>query len=157
MTGSYLLTKESIPTLLTPALIQVIAAAVRQGMYIERACNLAGISKMTYYSWLDAAQQGNPICNDLVDACKRAEAEHQADMLATINRCAREEHGWLPAMTHLERRYRSEYGQQREVAPVQVQVINTIEVVRAVPAIEGEVVRPELGEAPPGLKDDKGT
>ena len=131
------------PTLLTPEVIACIATAVEQGMYIERACVLADVSKPAFYSWLKAAEdpEGNPLCKDLANAVKKAESLHQQARLSEIRAAGAQPHNWMAAAWQLERRYRNEYALQPQPGSdgsLQIKII--LEQPRSIePATDAEV------------------
>lgn len=148
------------PTALTPDVKDCIVAATKEGLYIDDACALSGISKQTYYTWLKAAELGNPQCIDLVDAIKKAEAEHKQEKLSQIAKAGKTPHYWQAAAWHLERRYPQEYGQRgREelLAAREIRIEVHLEGRQRSP-LAGQVIEGEARELPePGLTDDKGT
>lgn len=122
---------------LTAELIGIIVKAVSSGMYVTRACALAGIAETTYYEWIRRGKdESGTIYEQLAQALQKAEADDQARRLsrmeaaaeggAVINRTiitkpdgeeiiteklaapAWQADGW-----GMERRYRKEYSQPR--------------------------------------------
>ena len=65
------------PSKLTPQLRDRICEYIAKGHYIERACALCGISRRTFYNWLEKAETGGSKYTDFFEAVKRAEAQDQ--------------------------------------------------------------------------------
>lgn len=133
-----LLTKDSVPTLLSPDVQEILCAAIRKGLYVEDACALANISKGSYYQWLKAADEGNPICINLLNALKKAEAEHKEEKLSQIAAAGQKPHNWMAAAWQLERRYQNQYGQKQQLEAT------------------GEIVFRVLRDAPRLIEDEPG-
>lgn len=122
---------------LTPEIATAITDAIGKGMYVNRACALAGIGVSTFYEWKQrgTAEPGS-IYADLTEAMEKAEADDQARRLARMETAAEggavinrtiitkpdgEEivteklaaPAWQADGWGMERRYRKEYSQPR--------------------------------------------
>lgn len=119
--------------LLTPQLADQLAEAVEAGVPIETACQAAGISRVTFYDWLQTAQRetwhdGSPVKADSLEVIvafaskvQRASAAFEAKRITAIARAAEavnEKTGipeWRAGAWLLNNhpRYRSTYRQER--------------------------------------------
>ena len=96
---------------LTPAVRKTIVGHIRAGNYIEVAARAAGVHVGTFYRWMEkgeAAKTG--MYREFRDAVKDAEADAEAEMVASIKR-----HGfqnWQATMTLLERRHPERWSRQ---------------------------------------------
>ncbi len=109
---------------LTPAVHQALVEAVKRGNYVSVACDLVGISEVTYYNWIKTAEQlldsHTPIeqatehqanCVQLFKSIKAAESQAQDMLIAVVVGAATgPEKDWKAAMTMLERRWPKMYG-----------------------------------------------
>lgn len=121
--------------LLTDSLADELANAVRRGVPIGTAVRQAGLSHETFYEWLRVAESGSWSSGTPVDPeslrtisafsekIVRARADHQAQMIAAIQRCATEENpktglpDWRAADAMLSKHpaYRKDWREHREV------------------------------------------
>jgi transposase len=100
------------PTKLTPELQKRIVKLVRDGNYIETAAIAAGITKQTFYNWMERGKAGEEPFAEFFDALKRAEAEAEAEIAATVRAGLRDAPQWQSAMTFLERRWPTRWGRR---------------------------------------------
>ena len=101
------------PTLLTPELQLIICGYIRQDtMYVEQACLKAGISKGSYYNWLEWGEAKKEPYAEFLDAIKEAEAEAELSLLRDMKKSPRY---WAMYMTILERRFPDRWGKRERV------------------------------------------
>lgn len=90
-----------------------IVEALREGLYRVTAAQLAGICERTLYNWIERGEAGEePYCAFL-QACKRAEAEAEHDIIATVRRGAE---GWQSKAWIAERRWPKRWAGRVRVA-----------------------------------------
>ena len=127
--------KSGRKTKLTPELIKRICDCVSKGNYISTACKTVGIGESTYYDWLKRAEEGDTgIFGEFAKAAKQAEAQAEAELLATVREAATTDKNWLAAMTLLERRHPERWG-RKDRSLIQIEehkqvTITTVEVVK---------------------------
>ena len=109
MVTTELQSKPGRPTSLTPYVQESICKSLREGLYLNRACHLAGIDESTFHKWRKDAEEGKELYIEFFKSLKRAEAEHQQEKLAQIAAAGKKAHYWGAAAWQLERRYKSEY------------------------------------------------
>lgn len=100
------------PTLLTPAVHQIIVDAITIGMYEAEAARLAGIDKSTLSTWKIRASKGggnNPYSN-LINAMRDAEIKGEFNLAITVAGQARTD-GRL-ALEVLSRKFPSRWGRR---------------------------------------------
>ncbi|MEM7227243.1 MAG: hypothetical protein AAF432_00365 [Planctomycetota bacterium] len=73
---------------LTPEVQEIIVKAVRAGMYVRRACDLAGIGRTTMHRWTEQGQADeeagrDSMYRDFRNAVREAEAQLQQQLLTT--------------------------------------------------------------------------
>lgn len=152
--------------ILTPALADSLADAVRRGVPIETAATAAGISKTQFYYWLQAAERevwpdGTPIASESLVALsafseqiKRAEAQWEADHVkaigeagAVIGKSGVPEWRARAFLLTNHPRTRSRWGQQ-----VQIEQTGTVQhehsLVKQLPPTELEAAYEALRELP---------
>jgi len=81
------------------------------GHTIVTACDLSGISKSTYYRWLEESGEDG----DWTKRVKSAEAEAKDVMLNEALISAREKREWRGFLEIMARRWPNEWGARREV------------------------------------------
>ena len=85
--------------------------AIKCGHTIATACDLSGISKATYYNWLNKSGEDG----DWTKRVKSAEAEAKDVMLNEALISAREKREWRGFLEIMARRWPNEWGARREV------------------------------------------
>ena len=100
------------PTKLTPELQRVIVQALRAALYVETACDIAGISKDTFYNWLRQGQE-KPYGKHgrFSDAVKKAQAEAEGRLIGHLL----QDGTWQSKAWILERKFRSRWGRSLTV------------------------------------------
>jgi len=81
---------------------------LREGMSIQAACALSGISRATYYMWLDKDEEWA----EEVEFAKRFA---EPVLLSRIKSCAAERGEWRAYAWILERRWPQEWGPKQEI------------------------------------------
>jgi transposase-like protein len=76
------------PTKLTPALQARIVKLVREGNYPETAAQSEGVSRATYYEWMERGRRRESPFADFSDAVTRARATAQRKMLGIVVKAA---------------------------------------------------------------------
>ena len=115
--------------LLTTELAETIAGYVRVGVYVEEACGAAGISRPSFYGWLergraerermklmnaDAPKPSEKIYLEFLDMMERAYDEATLRKVAVITKSA-ENGDWRAASWWLERTRPAKYGLKAQV------------------------------------------
>jgi transcriptional regulator with XRE-family HTH domain len=116
------------PTKLTPEVQNDIVEALEHGMHQESAATRAGITKQTYYNWLERGRnEPGSIYADFLDAVEKARARPEAEALEAIH-VAWRDGTWQAAAWFLERSHPHKYGRINrtevsgpEGAPVKVE------------------------------------
>ena len=89
------------PSLLTPELQAQVVTAIGQGSYPEVAARAAGLSRTTFYRWMQEGENEDSDKRDFWDAVKKAEAAAETTAVETI----RADGSWQSKAWLLERRY----------------------------------------------------
>jgi hypothetical protein len=77
------------PSKLTPELQERIVGLVREGNYIEIACEACGFHQSQYYRWLNIGENAKDgIYREFYEAVTRARAEAETELLAMVKRNA---------------------------------------------------------------------
>ncbi len=93
------------PTRLTKAVREKIIKGIRLGLTYDRAAQLAGIHKSTFYMWKrKGLQKKAPLYIKFIDELKKAEVEGEAAAISHIVKAA-QEGTWTAAAWLLERRF----------------------------------------------------
>jgi hypothetical protein len=100
------------PTELTEDLITRIANHLRLGAYIETAVAVCGINKENFYEWSrKGARKEDPLCEALVYAVEKAQAEAEQRDLLRIDKAA-EDGSWQASAWKLERKFPRKWGRR---------------------------------------------
>lgn len=113
------------PGFRNPDTVQLLLAALADGNYRETACKLAGISKASFYRWLELAEAGDEGAIAMRDAIEKAEAAAESQMVQAVRRAGELPQYWAAAATHLERKFPDRWGRRDEsavTAKVQVRI-----------------------------------
>jgi hypothetical protein len=100
---------------LTPEVQDKIVKALRAGNYRTTAAKVAGIHDATFYNWIkwgEAQKKGRYF--EFFEAVKKAEAEGEAALIATINVASKDT--WQAAAWILERKYPDRWGRKDALA-----------------------------------------
>ncbi len=141
-------------TKLTPELQENICKAIRDGLYIYRACELNDVGRNTYFEWLKKGELEGPeyqLYRDFRDATKKAESEDQLARLNTARSLAIETKQWPEAWRYLESRYPAEYGKRLAVQHIEDQeaknrYLQLIQLLKPEPSLIVESVDAEVKE-----------
>jgi transposase len=100
------------PSKLTKKVEEALAAALRAGNYVDTACEYAGISRATFYRWLEQAEKpgATKAFRDFRDAIKKASADAEVYAVGVVKQAMPA--NWQAAMTFLERRYPQKWGRR---------------------------------------------
>ncbi len=106
-------------TKLNPELQQQLVECIESGMYYDLACDAVGISKVTFWNWMNAGKANKDEQSvNFFNAIKKAKASCAKNALDMIKQHGLKE--WTASAWLLERRYRKLYGKDakdlREVA-----------------------------------------
>lgn len=123
--------KRGQPTKFTPKTKEKILKAIRLGLSITKACNVAGIEYNTYRNWeTKALYEKEPDYVDFFQECERAKDEREAFHLNQIVQASRDG-TWQASAWFLERSLPQVYGRQNKVeltgkdgGPIQSQNMN---------------------------------
>lgn len=120
---------------LTPQLTKEFCQALHDGLTFAGACDLVGISRGTFFEWMQRGEGTHPdrpqtqAHADFADAVKVARAARDRRYVKVIEKAA-EDGTWQAAAWFLERTNRKEYGRNESVeitgkdgGPVQQQVV----------------------------------
>lgn len=89
-----------------PEVMYTLLKHIEEGLPVQDACRLAGISPTIFYEWRAAIPA-------IAEAIKAAESKLKATMLAHVRRAAPA--NWAAAMTLLERRFPEDFGRRDRV------------------------------------------
>jgi hypothetical protein len=95
---------------------EVLLAALREGMPKSHACDLAGLSRRTFYDWLDRAEDGQVEYAQIAHDIKKAQADFVQARLAEIKK-ASSGGQWQASAWMLERMFKEDFARLEKVAP----------------------------------------
>ena len=98
---------------LTPQLQTEIAKLLKLGCYIETACAMAGISRSTYYNWINKAKTSNRRNKYtlFMDAVTHAQACDEERLVRNIRLSSKGK--WRASAWMLERRFTNNWGKTK--------------------------------------------
>ena len=99
---------------LNKKLCKAICDDIRIGLTIESACNIHGISDVTYYRWLkraDDPQETNTMFKYFKRETEKAVADSEKNLLDKIY----QDDSWQSSAWILERRFRDKYVKPKQV------------------------------------------
>ncbi len=99
------------PTKLNDITERKILDATGKGLPRDTVAKLAGIEPSTLYLWLRKGRAGDPEYSEFSASVKRAEAQGEAELVATIRAASSD--SWQAAAWLLERRRPERWGQRR--------------------------------------------
>jgi len=87
---------------------------IRNGSPIETACMASGISKPTFYNWMNKVECGDceQIYIDFFNEVKKAEAENIASRVRKIQEAGEKTQNWMANAWLLERKYPHMFGKR---------------------------------------------
>jgi nitrogen regulatory protein PII-like uncharacterized protein len=86
-----------------------IINAIRLGLTVEDACTFAGVSRTTYYNWVELGEN-DPKYAAFLDELKKAIVERKVRLLQNIEKHS--ELNWVPSAWRLERMFPQEFGRK---------------------------------------------
>lgn len=102
------------PPKLTPESQAKVVTAIAAGNYREVAAQYAGISKGTFYHWMELGEsQAEGKYKDFFDSVKKAEADAEAGSVAIIRKAAVE--NWQAAAWYLERKHPDRWAKKETI------------------------------------------
>jgi hypothetical protein len=107
-----------------PDILQLLLAAISDGVSYESACRSAGIAPRTIYNWKTRAESGDEAAIAFVQALEKAEADTERKAVRNTLKAGESPQFWAANMTYLERKYPEKWGRrQDDSAGPKVQVI----------------------------------
>ncbi len=98
-------------TKLTPELQEALVQAIRAGNYAAVAVQYAGISRSTFYRWMQRGQRAKSgLYCEFFEAIRRAESQAEVRAVAILQGHMKD--SWRAAMTFLERKYPDRWGRK---------------------------------------------
>ncbi len=100
------------PTKLTPETERAILKALSVGLYVETACDLAGVSRECFYNWIkegEAHQTGKH--RRFSDNVKKAQAQAEGRLIGHLL----QDDSWQSKAWILERKFRKRWGRNLAV------------------------------------------
>lgn len=128
-----------------PEILKQFLEAIADGNYMETACHLVGLSKVTVHNWTKRGEAGEAPFDRFVNAVKAAEARAEAKMLANVRRASELPQYWAAGMTVLERRHPERWGKRQDDT-------NTPRVVVQI-GVGRDDVRVGIALSPPNISD----
>ena len=108
--------------------VQLLLAAIQEGSYLETACKLAGLSKVTVYDWIKRGETGEEPHATFLNALQKAEAQAEHEMVRAVRKAGQKEAFWAAAATHLERRHPDRWGKRQTDNSTPAIVVNVHQV-----------------------------
>lgn len=99
------------PSKLTKSREKTLLESIKIGMPIMESCQLAGISKTTYYNWKEKAEENRKEYVDFLDSLKKAEITAQKNLIKIISL----DKSWQSKAWILERRWPNAWGRKDKV------------------------------------------
>lgn len=101
-------------TKLTPELQAEIVKVLRGGAYVEDACAFVGLSKSSFYDWMQRGAAGEEPFSEFSDAVEKARADAVVRNIALVQNAANS--SWQAAAWWLERTRPDQYGRRTNLA-----------------------------------------
>lgn len=103
---------------LTPKLKDTICEYIKEGNYINTACEAVGISKHAFFMWMKKGEaESEGVYRDFFDSIKKAQADGEMFLLKTIRVKSMEQ--WTAAAWILERKYPEKWGRREYIKIVE--------------------------------------
>lgn len=99
------------PSSYTEELAAELIGYLTGGLYIATACELAGISRQTFYNWKRRAEAGEEPFAAFMRRCNQASAKAEARLSTHIEKKAADD--WRAAAWKLERRFPERYAEHK--------------------------------------------
>jgi hypothetical protein len=84
------------------------------GNYRDTACQVADISKVTFYATLKRADAGEPAAIAFVNAVQKAEAWAESETVRNVRNASKLPQFWAAGMTWLERKSPDKWGRRQD-------------------------------------------
>lgn len=108
------------PSKLTPRVHAAIVDAIRDGSYVETAAEAGGISKATFYHWMERGEADEAgEFSDFFYAVRAASAQAEIDAVRQLRAAA--ERSWQAAVAFLERRFPERWGRSERTDVEEIQ------------------------------------
>ena len=123
------------PCKLTKELQDTLVKSLRIGLYVETACDLAGISRECFYNWVkegESFKSGKH--RRFSDAIKKAQAEAETRWIAHVV----QDDSWTSKAWLLERKHRNRWGKDRPMEVDSSLAQDTAEILRDMDKVETE-------------------
>lgn len=98
--------------------VQQLLAAIQDGNYMETACHLVGLSKVTVYNWLKRGEAGEEPHATFRNALLKAEAVAESEMVHNVRQASKLPQFWPAGMTYLERKFPDRWGKRQDDSSV---------------------------------------
>lgn len=103
------------PSLLNdPDILQLLLAAVSDGVSYDTACKSAGIAPRTIYNWKTRAERGDEAAIAFVQALEKTEADVERRAVRNTLKAGELPQFWPANMTYLERKYPERWGRRQD-------------------------------------------
>jgi hypothetical protein len=104
---------------MVPETVATLETSLRLGTSILAACGLAGISRETFYAWMDRGERDpDGPYGDFFRRIRRAQAEPQQALVARVRAAAQDPKHYGAATWMLERRWPEEWGENKKVTVI---------------------------------------
>lgn len=95
--------------------VKELLTQLASGNRRDVACDLAGISKQTFYNWLKKAEADpETLEGALLTLIKRAESQAEARIVGNVLKASEKEQFWAAGMTYLERKHPEHWGRRQD-------------------------------------------
>jgi len=103
------------PTSLTPETRRIILEALKAGVFISTACQIAGITEKTFYNWVRRGQSEDPSdieFSRFLQSCSKIIAATEISAVASIRAAGKK--NWKAFAWWLSRRHGKRWGAHQE-------------------------------------------
>ena len=90
--------------------MQLLLAAIKDGVSYDIACKSAGIAPRTIYNWKTRADRGEERAIAFVQALEKAEADVERQAVRNMLKAGEKDMFWAANATYLQRRYPDRWG-----------------------------------------------
>lgn len=95
-------------------LLKQLFQAIKDGNYIDTACDLVGLSVVSVHTWKKRGEAGERPFAAFAKALKEASAQAEAQAVANVRKAGQLPQFWAAEMTYLERRHPEKWGRRQE-------------------------------------------
>lgn len=99
-----------------PETLQLLLAALTDGLSRENAAREAGIAPKTFFNWMKQADAGNEPAMAFLQAVEKAEASVERRCTRNVLKASESPQFWAAGMTYLERRWPDRWGRRQDDA-----------------------------------------